>query len=199
MRMKNLFILAVIMLIHLTIRSQERQKDQSHLLISRGTFFTGFNSKMAFGMALPQGDLVYTGNFKPRFGFFVRDRMSFGISYQGMGHSYTTAPRLRLYSAAEFEMDYYWLAKKNFFLYTKTGLRLTQSPTGLAMPHKQKQVDLKLGAGISWRFKKLPRLGVNIEAAYYLDPELRRPLQKFPEITFGIGYFFHAKKRAKNN
>lgn len=172
-------------------------KDLTSDLVSKGTFFMGFSSSLAFGIAFPENSFIAPSNFKPKIGYFIFDRLSVGLSYQGGNFNSTYAPRYSRYRTVELELNHYFYAKKNILLYGQAGLVLEHYVSSTYAPRTS--LNYKLGGGISWRPKKTPNLGFNAEAAYYFGPTRRTQVEKIPNVTFGINYFFNSKKKKSSN
>jgi len=193
--MKPKTIICLIALSAFSLNAQEKKIDQTPALVSRGTFFVGLNSNLAFGFVVPEGRFIFPTQFRPKIGYFIFDRLSLSLSYQGIAYTNgISRSRTHIFHNGEFEVNHYFYARKNVLLYSLAGLAVEQySPRGYRSPDKV-SINLKVGAGVSFRPKRLPNLGLNVEAAYYLGPYMRTQVQKFPNITFGISYSFHRKK-----
>jgi len=175
--------------------AQEKAKDLTSQLISKGTFFVGASADFAFGYAPSEGRFIVPAKFIPKMGYFIFDRLSLGLSYQGAALITSVAPRFLMYHKGELELNHYFYARKHLLLYTQTGISFEQYSLPGYYQKKTTAISLKLGAGISWRLKKVPAIGMNVEAAYYIGSGTQSRLMKFPNITFGISYFFQRKKR----
>ena len=188
-------ILLSFLALHLyTLQAQDKSKDISPNFVSKGTFFVGLTSGLPFGYAFSERRFISPMQLQPRIGYFISDRLSLGLSYQGSGISSSIMPRYMMYHKGLIELNYYFYTGKNLLLYSQTGLSFEQYGHLSYYYRKATTVNLKVGAGISWRLKKAPNIALNMEAAYYLSPGAKS--QKFPNITFGVSYFFNRKKPA---
>lgn len=187
-------ILFAILFGTITLNAQISPKDVTLDLISKGTFFTGVHSSFAFGFSRQEGSVFAPRQLKPKIGYFIFDRFSIGLSYQGSGFGSRNVPRLRIFHNGEIDFNYYFYAKKNILLYSQTGIAFGNLNPVTNGVQKNGNLHLKLGGGASFAFKTLPNLRFNIEAAYYLGPNMQNDFQKIPNFTGGVSYFFNHKK-----
>jgi len=191
--MKLKTIVCFVVISFYTLNAQEKPKDLTSDLIKRGTFYTGLSSSLAFGFILPEQNILFPSQIKPKVGYFVLDRFSVDLSYQGSGISSVNDTRRNLYHIGELGFNYYFYARKNFLLYAQTGLAFEHySQNNFYTRQANSSLNLKFGAGMSWRFKKAPNLGIHVEATYYNGSRMRT--QTFPNISVGLTYYFGHKK-----
>jgi hypothetical protein len=177
-----------------TITTQAQQKDNTTNLISKGTFLVGTNSSFGLGFSIHEGAVFAPRQLKPNIGYFIFDRFSVGLSYEGSGFGSRNAPRLRIFHSGEIDLNYYFFAKKNILLYSQSGLAFGNLNPITNGVQKNGNLHLKLGGGASFAVNTFPNLRFNIEAAYYLGPNMQNDFQKIPNLTCGVSYFFSRKK-----
>jgi|GEM_PF-7089263 len=178
-----------------SLHAQQNAKGQTSSLVSKGRFFAGLSTDLSFGFTGYERGFILPAQLQPKIGYFIANRLSIGLTYQGTALSPCITPRSLMYHRGLAELNYYFYTRKNLLLYTQTGLAFEYYGMQNYYNQKNMAVSLKLGAGVSWRLKTNPNIGFNLEAAHYMAPG--RPALKFPDLSVGMSYFFGRKRSGK--
>lgn len=182
--MKSKLLSCLVACAAISINAQEKPKDPTVNLVSKGIIYFGFNTNVLAGIASPENRVISHSIVAPKIGYFIFNRLSVDVSYQNLfWKMQRSAYTLR---AVEIDLNYFLYARKNTLIYAKTGILAGMHPAHNYYTPDRFYTNIMLGAGVSWRFSKNPNLGLNLEACHYFGTGPMNQFRKFPNLTVGF-------------
>jgi len=189
--MKTIFIALLICLQSTILISQTVSEDKTPSLVKKSNMYVGATTNFGAGFAFPEKRLIGGGFILPNIGYFVMDNLSLEISPLGMSSDFSGQSPHRVRFTGELNANYFFYAKNSVLFYAQGGFayaNVYHRTSTSAIPNNL--TYLKLGGGVSWRFKNNPCMGVNLELAHYINSVSPKYLFKLPTASIGFNYIF---------
>ena len=183
------------------VKAQDKNKIsiEPEPLVAKKTIHFGIQTGFSGGYNTDGNRVMSTYIINPKISYFIANRLSLGVGYMGMSSNMQPTRRNSFYHNGELELKYYFNNRSRTLFYSQLGILYGQykpaaSPNAL---YNDLGATLKLGAGVTWRFKNHPNLAINLEVNNYfnLGSNSGSKIKFAPNISIGFSFFMPHKKK----